>query len=255
MKTNGIFVVSAWIEGGEIIAPFIVCETLNADAIIGMNIIRRFGLYPTPQGRVAFIRECASVTPELGKEAGFLIATKAVTVAPFQARRIRTQLRDSKFALVKRKTDIIGNQNDLEFAQTTSAEGICEIFVRNPSPFEWKVQRGEIVATAETMTECIQVTKAELAALSKDIFNKDKKLRAAQAAPPPTGPKINGAVRKSVNEQIERTVQAFPAHVRDKARQTFRKYQSVFSTSKTDLGEEPTTEHEIHLRSEEPAYA
>ena len=250
MKTAGVFIIAAWIEGGRILAPFVLCEDLNADAIIGMNVIRRFGLYPTAGGRIGYIRQLATVTPELGEAPGFLIVRKAVMIAPFEARLVKTQLRDSQFATVKCRTDFIGTQHDLEFAQVTNDDGTCQVYLRNPSPHEWKVQRGEIVATAETMPTAGSATTAELATLSEQIFATDNKCNTTTKPPTPSG-----ILRKAINERIEATVMKFPAHVRTEARSTFRKYSHIFSTSKTDLGLEPHTEHEIKLRSAEPAYA
>ena len=144
----------------------------------------------------------------------------------------------------------MGNQNDLEFAQETNEHGQCKVYLRNPSPLEWKVQRGEIVATAEAMPEEVQHTPAELAALSKRIFAKDQRLRTPDKVIKP-----NGLQRKALNERIEETVKKFPAQVREAARSTFRRYSNIFSASKTDLGKEPATEHDINLRSREPTYA
>ena len=188
--------------------------------------------------------------PSWGEAPGFLIARKAVTIAPFEAWLVKTQLRDSQFATVKCRTDFIGTQHDLEFAQVTNDDGTCQVYLRNPSPHEWKVQRGEIVATAETMPTAGSATTAELATLSEQIFATDNKCNTTTKPLTPSG-----VLRKAINERIEATVMKFPAHVRTEARSTFRKYSHIFSASKTDLGLEPHTEHEIKLRSAEPTYA
>ena len=108
MRTTGIYIIAAWVDGGEIVAPFVVCEDLNADAIIGMNVIRRFGLYPSPSGRVGFIRQVAAVTTDLGNDTGILIATKSTTIAPFEAKLVKTQLRAAKLCNSERPHQLRG---------------------------------------------------------------------------------------------------------------------------------------------------
>ena len=181
MPTKGVYLIQCWLQGRQIVAPFVICERLNSPAIIGMNVISKWGLYINPvTQKVGFVDAMAKTTslfdPKIG---GYLAATKGFEIAPMEARMVKCQLHNDQHETIRFQTDLLADSSGVAFAISTDEAGNCSYYIKNPSPWFRTISRGQRLAevTGLETVPAGSISEEKIAQNLSSIFEVDAKLR------------------------------------------------------------------------------
>ena len=241
MPATGVFLIRFSLNNRTLTAPFVRVPSLNAPAILGINVIRRYGIVPDTDKGVTFASQVAEITPSFS-EGGHAVATSEVHVGPFQAALVRAQLYSQEYKRVHAEVDAVVTIDAIPLGVSSTRGGVVQFYVKNPTPFERIISRNEFLGTAEPL----------LAGPSADLHS----LRASVAGIHKAGEKDKASKPMSSNmrKRLTKAVSAFPKAYREQALKIFQTFHDVFSESRSDLGKGPH-EHTIDLKSPDPTYS
>ena len=235
MPSTEIAHIRAYVAGRLITAPFVKVPSLSAQAIIGMNVIRRFGLVVNREMTVCYADEVAGHTARIAGT-GTAVATKRVHIAPFQAALVDMSFMDRGSNVLTGTQDLLVEVGGFPCLATSSRTGKGRIYVHNPSEMERVIERNELLGTVREISrhepfpiERVSALASTTAAKSRDHMSSEMARRVRDAA------------------------RSFPGPFRAQAEALFKEFHMVFSETKSDIGKGPT-EHDIALTSEVPAY-
>jgi hypothetical protein len=261
------------------VAPFIVSDEVNDSGIIGMNIIKMYGLALDPTTGTFFSltderREALGIpasadfrdsrdstsrvyaigndspttqTADEPAEIWSVEIAQETSVEPASARLVRCRIRTADGDLV-RNTDVVCSIASLAVAVHTDTNGRCDLYIPNVATDTALHKRGDVIGKAENFNtmRLIPNTKVD-ERLSEHARQNLAEFGRGVHADRRT-PQAIAAIAHVTDDKIANTIapDASP-QLRADLMDVLRRFADVVSNDQHDLGRTPTLEHDIEL--------
>ena len=270
----GTYLIKFFIQDRECIAPFIISPDFCGEALIGMNIIRDFGLMINPRtNNLVFCddindkhddstdqdnshvhmasidtttqRQAKTAWPKVKIDApspfsgGFLRVSKATNIDPHTARLTKCKLVNARGQRIEGQRDIIADIAGLCYVLSLEQDGSCMLYVPNNSNDKVEFPKDELLGPAETFDEADLIPGNQV---SSAFFSDDKT-------------QDNCSIDDIDISLIDAAIDSkAPSHARVQVRDLLLSYKDIISRQKHDLGLSDTLEHTVELKDSEPVY-
>ena len=263
MHQLGVFQISFEIQDRTLVAPFVVSDDLNGEAIIGMNIIARFNLgFDANTSKVVFKND-GLAEPAFGtinavqafQEEGqvCVVVHKKACIHPRNNGKVRCFLRRADGTKIAKSTEFMADLAIVNVLHRSDASGLFEIYVPNAAyDDDMDLPRGTVLGTASAVANVHFITAEEA---DEGVAN----VAAADGAPPgpnrpaytPPTPEQEAALQEKLDKAVDARV---PPMLRQRYLHLLRAKARAFSVGKHDLGYTEAVQHGIQLRDEVPVH-
>jgi transposase InsO family protein/ribonuclease HI len=276
MQTIGTYDIEFSLGADTLVAPFIVSKDLNCEGIMGMNIIRPYGLVLDAQmGQLLRLDDPArkklgidtlpeatskrarhvNFIAEEHKWSGVLEGAEQTTVEPGQARLVKCRVR-TKDGQPVANAPVICYVAALALRLDTNEHGQAKIYIPNAGMERMTIMRGEQLGTAESSfaaagytgeevmekLEAMDGTASQTAALS----NNEEGTMVTQhvdTKTPLDDKLVEDAIDKSASKEAKTEI-----------KNMLKEFQDVVSRDQHDLGRSDAVIHDIELEDQRPVY-
>ena len=247
------------VQGIDMEGAFVVASNLANDAIMGMNIIRKYDMILYPAANKLQINQTDSqfAPPELvhidevatemtGWRKGQLRVNKPCTIMPGQAQLVACTAIDEDGDRLPPEQDFVASIGGAPFVHRTGKLGTAKIYVANTSYEELQLARSEVLGDIDNLaTEFDEVLPVE-----EQTRGMAQVAAAAQVETSPRKKLPRHKLLKIV-DAVNRTV---PRELRSRYVALLAEYGDTISDDKFDLGKTSTVEHDIVLKDNTPCY-
>ena len=251
MRVIGVYLVEVNMVGQTIVAPFVVTPDVKEQAIIGMNIIRAYGLsYDAVKGEPYFkTKESISqISHDLRArvhkpswETAQLRVAKSIVIQPEEAALTKCRVTDHSGVPLKGRVSVIADIAGISHAMETDEDGFCQVYIPNPSSEPAEFQKGCEVSELYPMDD-YQIM---------DRFTEERWNATIGAVKEDSTVKRKPVPDEDMNEAI---AQDAPAKTKRTIKNLLIEYEDIISRDRHDLGYSETVVHDIELRDNEPVY-
>ena len=249
LKIEGVFEMDLNILGKIINTPVYVCSSLNQEAILGMDAIRKANLNFDVSSRQFHFQTDKSIQ-EIESCPVAALTTKSLEKMPaLTARPLRLAAFSPTLTRPLKGTMAVASIISEHFPLLAAADGLVTptqngevtIWVKNCHPYDIDIPRGEIVGYAELIDHPESVDRIDSPLFVNELNSMPTK------TPPPLSTKLREEFLKDLNLTVPNNEEAEYIEL-------ILKNHDVFSSTKHDLGLANNFQHEIKLRSPEPVF-
>ena len=252
MANDGVYDIKFFLNQRLCHGAFIVSPSLAGHSILGMNIIKAYGLILDPITSSV----TASATPDLevaslhtpdettANQPWLVQVSEASVLEPFTSKRVRCRLVHpvTKLPLLK-STQFIADIDSLSVAMVSSEQGAFSPHLPNASHTAIELARGTILGTASPMGDHIFLTNRETV----------ESIQAHTPLPRKHTPAEQRQIRLLIQERL--AFSEIPYSVRPDYAEMLASYDDVFSADSNDLGLTDIIKHAIDVpNTDDPIY-
>ena len=246
MAHDGVFDIKFYYQGKPCHGAFVVSPALQTHSILGMNVIRQYGLTLDPIANT--VQRCTA--PDLAvsavgaQESKLLVQVANTTsVDPGTSARVRCRLvRAHNHEPVRQHLQFLADIDALTVAMVTSEAGTFSPHLPNADVVGRTFHRGDIIGHAYGLADVNFIS--DHAAVSS--------VSASTPKPRAHTPEERRSIRLRLQERLDHS--GVPYAVRADYMAMLDKYDDVFSADSLDLGLTNVISHGIQLRDDDPQY-
>ena len=246
MAHDGVFDIKFYYQGKPCHGAFVVSPALQNHSILGMNVIRQYGLTLDPIANT--VQRCTApdlAVSAIGAQDDKLLVQVAATtsVEPGTSARVKCRLVHShNHEPVRQHLQFLADIDALTVAMVTSEAGTFSPHLPNADVVCRTFSRGDIIGHAYGLADVNFI--ADHAAVSA--------VSASTPKPRPHTPEERRSIRLRLQERLAHS--EVPYSVRADYMAMLDEYDDVFSADSLDLGLTNVISHGIQLRDDDPQY-
>ena len=226
MRVDGVFTVQFHALNKKMEGEWIVSPDLQHGAIVGMNLISKYGMILDPKAMCVRVKETDSnaiervdMTQEL--DGTTLRTTQKRRVEPGVARRTKCQLTDKTGKEMKAQRDIMCEIAGIAVALRTDNEGTVNVWMPNPATETLTIEEGTILGRVEELERHESFTREEMTRISEAKATQYQAQGARREAP-------------MKPDLIEKAIRQAPTEMKPKLRKLLNKYGRAFRKDQFD---------------------
>ena len=254
MPIVGVYIVRFEVNGVSVTAPFSVSPDMKTGTIVGMNIIRKFGLIAN-QTHTGVVINPAHMSAAVGAVTALegdgpvdVVVHTAVTITARNARLVKCFLRRKDGSKVAKAKEFMADLEIMNVAACSDEFGNFSFYIPNASfDDDCELPRGTVIGSASpfddtdflTDDEAVQAAKVDsVSAVTRGQAKADNK---------PADPEVMEILSATVKAHV-------PQMWQQKYLNTLRARASAFSTGANDIGYTELVKHNVELTDNVPVY-
>jgi hypothetical protein len=251
LQINGVYDCQFTLENKTVHAPFVVSPSISG-SILGMNIIRKYGIQLDPvTERVTFAKVASISAVSEGQKADKdaapewrVVVKDATTVSPHSGNVVPCFLQDKDGLKVDSECEFVAHLDLVSTLHVSTVHGVFRPHFPNASDEALEFVRGQTVGYAQDLADVAFVPDEAAAEITAKGLNGDKIARAHT-------PAETDAIREILKSNIDSSV---PYMERQKYLDALMSREQFFSADSMDLGKADIIEHEVRLSENDPVY-
>ena len=286
MRVSGVYSIKVQLGKDTFVAPFIITNDVHDSGIVGMNIIKLFGISLDATTGTFFMlneerRQLLGLPP--AAEHGYTVdestcvhavaadenaqdqddddqqkwsiaVANETSVDPATARLVRCRVTNADDKPVC-NSDVVCSIFNMAVAVTTDTAGCCKLYLPNAAETSVVHKRGDRLGNAYDMSAIKLFDNSQIeddlkgtAQERTDNWNRSSEVSAVAQARQQAA---NAIDEEMINRAISKDASQ---DTRTLIRHFLKRYADVISTDQHDLGRTETIEHEIELADKSPVY-
>jgi predicted aspartyl protease len=259
------------IQDKKLTGPVVVSDGITNTAILGMNIIRKYGMSLDPKtGRVRFDAEKAEPdfdAVDAVQEASKVIrwnkteatARYSITIQPASVAKVECIVRNEQGETIPkgqigvvRQVIVNGEEEVAESVQVIGVKGVVSIFIVNNTDKPMVVTRGAILADVTRWSKDEGIRQVTLENLDEVVAETCETEGITVVQTDRKTKKCSPEKRQRIHKFVFGQHQTRPWA--EKYEKLLVEFHDVISDDKHDLGRTDTMEHPVDTRHSDPAY-
>ena len=246
MKHDGVFDIKFYYQGKICHGAFVVSPSLQSHSILGMNVIRHYGLTLDPISNTVNTCTAPDLTVSAVSSDGgpdwLVQVARTTTIEPGTSQRVRCRIISAATReQLREQTQFLADIDTLTVAMISSDQGAFAPHLPNTDTTCRVFKRGDIIGSAYSMDTVSFLT--------------DGQAVESVATTPPPRPHTADERRKIRLQLQERLSHSnVPYSVRPEYMKMLESFEDVFSADSLDLGLTKVISHGIQLRDDDPQY-
>ena len=245
MAHDGVYDIKFYYKGKPCHGAFVVSPSLQTHSILGMNVIRQYGLTLDPIANT--VSHCSA--PDIAVHAvgsasdhWLVQVSRTTNIEPGMAQQVKCRLIDPETKTPPRaQMQFLADLDSLTVAMVSSDAGSFAPHLPNADTTCRTFTRGDIIGRAYSMT-------------SVDFISDCAAVSAVATTPKPRAhtPEEKRQIRLQLQERLAQS--NVPYSVRPDYMDMLSSFEDVFSAGSLDLGLTNVISHDIQLRESDPQY-